>query len=62
MSIENGCNVILRICGRNNPKVIVIVVKILVRGRGHGRGYQYIDLAKPKSGVRVGLFSSPSLH
>ena len=45
-----------------NPKVIVIVVKILVRGRGRGRGYQYIDLAKPKSGVRVGLFSSPSLH
>ena len=45
-----------------NPKVIVIDMKILVRGRGRGRGYQYIDLAKPKSGVRVGLFSSPSLH
>ena len=37
-------------------------MKILVRGRGRGRGYQYIDLAKPKSGVCVGLFSSPSLH
>ena len=63
MSIENGCNVILRICGRNIIlRSFIIVVKILVRGRGRGRGYQYIDLAKPKSGVRVGLFSSPSLH